>query len=312
MKTRVFPISKSLALIVLCSMVFVIAAQARPKTELSATRRELKFSHSFHQGQDVTCDACHVNVKSSTTGKDDLLPTHKQCAECHDVQDAAKCSTCHLSGAPKLSARITDYSPKFSHQRHIDQGKIECTVCHTNLDSAVTRHQVGHIPDMAQCVNCHEQRSVKTDCAVCHLPKDKLTPDDHDLNWTYRHGIQASSMSDTRCIMCHNTNQSVAMDCNRCHNGDQITSPHPRDYVSRHGADAHLSDVECSVCHETSYCNNCHAQRQLIPPSHFHANWAVPGTGGEHRDRAEFDLESCMSCHDQPNQEPVCIRCHGK
>jgi len=311
MKTRALPILKSLPLAAVCLML-VVTAFGKMKMEPSATRRELKFSHRFHKEQGITCDQCHVNAKTSTTGKDDLLPGHAQCTQCHDVQKTSECTTCHLSQAPKSSARITDYSPKFSHQRHLDQGKLDCVLCHADLDSAITRHEVGHLPAMTQCMACHDQRSVKNDCRACHLPKDKLTPDDHDMDWVYRHGISASSMTDARCMQCHNTNQSAAMDCNKCHNGDQITNPHPRDYISRHGADAHLSDVECNVCHETSYCNNCHAQRQIVPPSHFDANWAVPGTGGEHRDRAEFDLESCMSCHDRPNEEPVCVRCHGK
>jgi len=311
MKTRALPITKML-IAAAVALLLVATAFARMKMETSAARRGLNFSHSFHAQQGITCDQCHVNAAKSTTGKDDLLPGHTQCSQCHDVQKASDCGTCHTSSSPKLSARIEDYSPKFSHERHITAGKIECTVCHANLDSTITPHDVGHIPGMEQCMACHDTRLVKNDCRTCHLPKDKLTPADHDLNWLSRHGISASSMSDTRCLMCHNTNQTQAMDCNRCHNGDQITSPHPRDYISRHGADAHLSDTECSVCHETSYCNECHAQRSIIPPHHFDANWAVPGTGGEHKDEAEFDLESCMSCHDTPNQEPVCVRCHGK
>ncbi|HEY3295560.1 MAG TPA: cytochrome c3 family protein [bacterium] len=311
MKTRVLPITRILSLGAVC-LLLAVAAFAKMKMEPSATRRELKFSHGFHQEQGITCDQCHVNAKTSATGKDDLLPGHAQCSQCHDVQKTTECSTCHLSQAPKPSARIVDYSPKFSHQRHIEQGKLECTLCHTNLDSALTPHQMGHGPNMGECMTCHDQQLVKNDCSTCHLPTDKLKPEDHNLNWVYRHGMAASSMTDVRCMMCHNTNQNAAMDCNRCHNGDQITNPHPRDYVTRHGADAHLSDVQCNVCHEVSYCNDCHAQRQLVPPSHFKPNWANRTTGGDHKDRAEFDLESCMSCHDRPNAEPVCVQCHGK
>jgi hypothetical protein len=306
---------KSLLVAAVIAALTFGAAQAK-KTPLPPTfaeRQGLVFSHGKHvDEQSMTCDKCH-NAAASKDGWDDLLPSHKQCAECHDVQAADQCKTCHRNETPKLGERITRYSPKFSHVRHLEQGKLACTTCHANLDAPLTAEKSAHVPGMTECMSCHTQQLVKNDCAICHLPSDKLRPRDHNLNWINRHGGEAQGERDSRCAVCHNTNQTVADACERCHQGDAMTSPHPRNYIARHGQEAHLSDVKCSTCHEQrDFCNSCHSQNHLLPPDHMKPNWAVRNQGGEHATQAGFDLESCMSCHDVPGQDPVCVQCHGK
>jgi hypothetical protein len=295
-------LSLSWRVIVVFLAVAVAAAAYAGKT--SADRRELKFSHKLHTDNNLDCQACHDAAKSAA-GTDDLLPKHANCADCHDVQAADNCKMCHLNAAPKLSARITSYSVKFSHDKHLG-ADLKCTTCHANLDAALSKDRAGHLPVMADCMTCHEQKQAKTDCKVCHLPTDDLKPNDHKLDWTNRHGLFATGSQES-CKQCHKTD-----DCQKCHNGDIVFSPHPRNYVARHGQDAHLSDMNCSVCHDqTSFCNACHRQMNVLPKGHFTANWATP-QGGEHADQAAFDLESCIACHDQPNKQPVCARCHQK
>jgi hypothetical protein len=280
------------------------ALSAPLKGTTSAERRLLHFSHKLHVDNSVECDACHA-AKTSIMGTDDLLPRHDACKTCHEVTAAAECSKCHVTSAPTLSERITKYSAKFSHERHLDKAKLACKDCHAELDAPLHGEQVGHLPKMRECMACHEQRRVKTDCQICHQPGDDLRPATHKLEWTHRHGGMANTEQD--CNLCHKTD-----DCLRCHNGDPLFNPHPRDYASRHGQDAHLSDLSCSVCHDQrDFCNACHRQMNVLPVGHFRANWVGPD-GGEHRGAAESDLESCMACHDAPGTEPVCARCHHK
>jgi hypothetical protein len=315
MTFRGLPILKSLlALTIIAALSLGVAlAKKTPVPASSAERHGLKFSHSQHvDEQAVACDKCH-NAKASKDGWDDLLPTHKECAECHDVKEATGCKTCHLNANPTPGPRVTRYSPKFSHVRHLEQGKLECVSCHAKLDEPLANGKFGHLPGMNDCMACHSQKLVKNECATCHLPSDQLAPRDHKLNWIYRHGVEAKADRDTRCMTCHNVNQNVADQCERCHQGDAITSPHPRNYIARHGQEAHQSDLQCSACHEQrEFCNSCHRQNNMVPPDHMKPNWAVRGTGGEHTSQAGFDLESCMSCHDVPGQDPVCVQCHGK
>jgi hypothetical protein len=275
--------------------------------QTSAARRQMNFPHAFHvKDQSLNCEVCHTKAAASTTGADDLLPRHEQCNDCHDVNSADGCKKCHLAAKPVLSERITGYSAKFDHQRHLSKGKLNCDDCHKDLDGPLPGHLAGHLPKMDDCVSCHNKKMVKVDCNVCHLATDDLKPKNHKLDWTHLHGASASA-ADATCDLCHQTDY-----CQKCHNGDPTFSPHPRNYVTRHGHDAHLADTQCSVCHDDrSFCNACHRQMNVLPVGHFKPGWVTPD-GGHHTDEAGADLESCIACHDSPNQTPVCARCHKK
>ena len=72
-------------------------------------------------------------------------------------------------------------------------------------------------------------------------------------------------------------------------------------------------DKRCMTCHDTQDdCNACHRQMNVLPAEHFRPGWVNRTEGGEHSTQAQYDLASCMSCHDTPSQEPTCVRCHGK
>lgn len=299
---------KKLTLLTAAAILLWLAASSTAKTvgQTSAQRRELNFSHQQHASDaGMECAQCHAAAKSAS-GTDDLLPGHSVCTECHDVNAADGCKLCHQNAAPKLSKRMTASSPIFSHQLHIEKGKLQCAVCHADLDGVLLPEQAGHLPKMSDCMTCHTREHVKNDCKVCHLPSDDLVPANHKLEWTSRHGIEANT--DESCNACHTTDA-----CLKCHNGDPLFNPHPRNYMARHGQDAHLSDISCSVCHEErDFCNDCHRQMNILPAGHFRPGWIGGPEGGDHAERAQFDLESCMACHDAPGQNPVCARCHGK
>jgi hypothetical protein len=294
-----------LALAAVYVLYAAVAAPARTVGQTSAQMRELNFSHSQHVEAGLECSKCHA-AQTSTSGTDDLLPGHSVCVECHDVTKADNCKTCHQASSPKLSTRITSPSPIFSHERHLSKGKLKCADCHANLDSVLLAGQTAHVPRMADCLSCHTRQHVKAECRTCHLPTDDLTPADHKLDWVHAHGAVANS--DESCNLCHGADH-----CLRCHNGDPVFNPHPRNYISRHGQDAHLSDIECSVCHDArDFCVSCHRRLNVLPAGHFKPNWVNREDGGEHATEAAFDLESCMACHDVPGQQPVCARCHAK
>ena len=288
-------------------LIGMFAQASRSQETTSAAARGLNFPHEFHRVDvELECAACHA-AKASTTGRDDLLPGHDQCSDCHAMDEPDDCSICHLSDEPELSPRLQKFSPKFSHEYHSVEGKLACNACHTDLDGFLSLEQVGHLPDMAQCMTCHEQSHVSNACAECHLPTDDLEPANHKLNWMNLHGSFASASQD-ECALCH----SVAEDCQACHNGDEVSMPHPNNYVSTHGFDAHLSDMTCGVCHDQrDFCNECHRSLNILPADHFRGGW-VTASGGVHSEEAKFDLESCMSCHEAPEQEPICALCHGE
>ncbi|MFZ5433371.1 MAG: cytochrome c3 family protein [Calditrichota bacterium] len=290
-------------LLIIGGLLMAAAAPTSP-AKTAAEMRGLTFNHALHESQGLDCDACH-SAATSTSGTDDLLPKHPQCSDCHDVEEAAGCTMCHLNASPALSPRVTDYSPKFDHKRHIEAGKQTCAACHANLDAPLTEGKTGHLPAMAECMDCHTTDRVKNECLTCHSAKEDLVPANHKLEWINAHGIAATTESE--CAMCHKTD-----DCQKCHNGDQVFMPHPRNYIARHGQDAHLADISCSVCHdERDFCTSCHRQMNVLPADHFKPGWATM-SGGDHADQARFDLDNCLACHDTPGQQPVCARCHTK
>jgi len=261
------------------------------------------FKHGQHT--DLDCAHCHSGVANSVAGTDNLLPTWNACSECHSEADVANKGI--ALGEQKdgfVFKYIADYSPIFRHKRHLENAKLECAACHTNLDEAVN-----HFPRMADCMKCHSERAVAMECNTCHLPGERLKPENHNVLWVQRHG-GASMDLNANCTMCHASGSDL--DCQSCHQGDAVINPHPRNFLNSHGQDAHLSDMRCGTCHEQrSFCLDCHRDMNVLPNDHFRPGFVTPN-GGTHGESAEFDLESCMSCHDTPNSEPTCARCHAK
>ncbi len=304
MRRLIFTGAALLVLIVVATASF---AERGGKTATFAERRGLKFSHNFHaENADLKCEDCHVGAAASPTGGDNLLPGHAQCASCHEVESANECATCHLESTPRKYEPITQFSAKFSHAKHAGVN-IACESCHSGLDEPLTAGKQLHAPHMAECMSCHADHAVKDECMVCHVAIAELRPSDHGADWVHRHGLADADMT-ANCAMCHTSGSDL--DCQACHQGDAVLTPHPRNYLFRHGQDAHLSDTRCATCHEQrSFCADCHVSMNVLPADHFRPGW-VSASGGAHGEAAEFDLESCMSCHDSPGREPVCATCH--
>ncbi len=268
------------------------------------------FSHSIHvDGNGLECADCHVGVNTSMKGTDNLMPKWSACADCHSLEDIANRGVALGEAMNGFVLKvIDDYLPKFHHQRHIDKAKVDCNACHANLDQPVAEGKRAHLPMMADCIDCHTTRSVAMECNTCHLPGENLVPENHNVMWMQRHGIE-STLAESNCTMCHQS--GTKLDCQSCHQGDAVINPHPKNYMSRHGQDAHLSDFRCGTCHEQrSFCIDCHRDMNILPADHFRAGF-LTSSGGTHGESAQFDLESCMSCHDTPNAEPTCARCHA-
>ncbi|MCB1061199.1 MAG: cytochrome c3 family protein [Calditrichaeota bacterium] len=295
---------KKYIFILLAVLTVALFANAGPEENPKSA-----FSHGLHVDENgMACTDCHSAAASSTTGKDNLLPKWAVCSECHTADDIANKGV-QLGEAKDGFVFDSEgaYLQKFPHQKHVKDANLECAVCHGNLDEPVMDGKLGHFPRMPQCIECHTERNVAMECNTCHMPDDKLTPEDHDLLWTQRHGI-SSTMSDAQCMMCHRS--GTELDCQACHQGDVTSKPHPENYIFSHGQDAHLSDMRCATCHEQrSFCLDCHRDMNVLPADHFRAGFLTMD-GGTHGEFAQFDLESCMSCHDTPNAEPTCARCH--
>ena len=264
-------------------------------------REKPKFSHAIHKEAEVECTTCH-DVESSTSPSDVLYPSMETCYECHDEGLWGNFS--YQQDVPHFA---TGYIKKFSHKTHIGKD-ISCQECHVGVENSemITDR---FLPDMKQCVQCHETSDDPGYCTICHSKKDDLSPGSHKmLTWEKTHGIESQAQL-SNCVLCHTTSS-----CAECHEGDNLDHKvHPLNYQYNHGLYARSNKTNCLTCHEEeSSCNSCHREQLVMPTSHSFANWSNPSTGGKHAREAKMDLDNCISCHSDNYGEPICVQCHGK
>jgi len=273
----------------------------------------IKFSHKYHiQEEELDCSDCHAGVEQSKAGKDNLLPTQETCSDCHDVAEKDSCQKCHTKPdfAGKLQP-ITHYNGVFSHQKHLLDTGLNCTDCHSNVASAGYGQKVV-LPDMIQCMTCHEQKQQPLGCRTCHTLSENIRPDFHGLDFIRAHGQMAETHAvlpdaPKTCETCHKSTY-----CEDCHEGENLSrKTHPLNFEFTHSLEAQSNEKNCITCHtDRSFCTSCHLENHVIPHNHT-AGWSnnIPGDGGRHRFEALSDLESCMSCHED-NADQICRKCH--
>lgn len=283
-------------------MFLVLAAQEKDT---------LLFSHKYHvMEEEMECADCHA-VDQSITGMDNLLPAKEVCADCHDVNDEESCNTCHSSvTSASGTVGITEYSQLFSHETHV-QANLECAACHGDV-AQIDMGDHFEIPDMMECMDCHQTQTVANECLTCHTPEERLKPLNHDLAFLKTHGNIASNSAfsvhlQKDCATCHKTQF-----CQDCHEGENIDRfVHPLNFEFTHALSAQGREKNCFTCHDNrEYCSSCHLSNDILPHNHT-AGWTnnIPGDGGRHKIEAMIDLENCMSCHDH-NADQICQQCH--
>ena len=109
--------------------------------------------------------------------------------------------------------------------------------------------------------------------------------------------------------------------CTDCHErGEELAYEryvHTADWGMNHRAQAYQGDAVCAMCHQTSFCNDCHATRIELKPSiknQTETYRAMPHRGdylSRHRIDGRLDPTSCLRCHGNPKSAKTCVSCHG-
>jgi hypothetical protein len=186
------------------------------------------FSHKLHLQFKKQCTDCHANAATSTSVSDNLLPNVSTCKPCHESRTI---------GAPRPTPLT-----KFSHAQHVKLGNIAtaiaaaidkktyngdpgdirshlnstnpCLACHRGIDTSdhVTS---ANMPQMADCLVCHNQIEPPYSCAQCHDPKwPNLQPaNHHDPDFHDKHSTK--SVAKQGCATCH----GKTFTCMGCHLG---------------------------------------------------------------------------------------------
>lgn len=173
------------------------------------------FSHQVHLRLKLQCAGCHSAALSSARVEDNLLPSKQVCRPCHK----------QVAIAPPPHVAIA----KFSHVQHLKLGNVApvlaaairskaylsspddivahlnssnpCVACHRGLDesNAVTK---AAMPQMADCLVCHNKIDPPFSCETCHAKGVDLRPASHLVEgFIDRHSGAAMSKSD--CAVCH-------------------------------------------------------------------------------------------------------------
>ncbi len=133
----------------------------------------LVYNHKKHIDNGINCTDCHVGAQNQVKA---TLPDISICMQCHESPltqspEEAKIRAAAAAGKGLPWVQITRVPPHvyFSHRRHVEAGKVECTVCHGPMPKATVPIKAKFRPlDMKDCLGCHAQRGVKTDCNDCH------------------------------------------------------------------------------------------------------------------------------------------------
>ncbi len=109
--------------------------------------------------------------------------------------------------------------------------------------------------------------------------------------------------------------------CIECHEGaTEIPFQryvHDADWGRNHRMAAYQGEAICSMCHQTSFCNDCHATQVEMKPSEKNDTEtyrSMPHRGdylSRHRIDGRIDPTSCIRCHGNPKASETCVRCHG-
>ena len=303
----------------------------------------IKFSHRFHlMDIGLICTDCHVKASTSNISADNLLPLEENCAKCHviEIKDSKNCEKCHKDPTSPVSFENPERVIDFSHQFHLNKFEMACKDCHKGMNRTDYASRKNW-PTMPECLTCHQDMDASAECETCHPKVEVIRPQTHQVNWIHEHK-QHSLTGDMPCSMCHQDSW-----CEDCHAGAQLVklkepalfevsgSPairgrvgqvlqrqHELNYRFTHPLDAVGKERQCSVCHSSSFCIDCHRiegdEKRFKPVWHGPlpndiSPWMLFGIGsggGRHAELARRDIERCVVCHDVEGEDPSCMQCH--
>ncbi|MGH7507146.1 MAG: cytochrome c3 family protein [Longimicrobiales bacterium] len=137
----------------------------------------IAFPHNLHAGapNSIPCMYCHNSADRSV---DAGIPAVQVCAGCHAPVGSALFRG-DSTGIQQLVAYWREQRPipwvrvydlpdhvHFPHMRHVNAG-VQCQECHGPVETMPVI-ELNQPLTMGWCLECHNAREVRTDCAVCH------------------------------------------------------------------------------------------------------------------------------------------------
>lgn len=296
------------------------------RINLQSTVTAITFNHKLHiEQEELACETCHKNLDKVDFSDANSLPEMKDCAVCHNNEQATlECTTCHTNTLNLRPAEHTaDFLVVHKNLARIDQE--ECAICHTQND----------------CAECHEGATLFTTTGLKRDIQTAFSPSTgvgtkglvlsrvHDLNFRATHPLQAQGRTQ-ECMVCHET-QNFCQTCHESEGVDVAGKPlwhGGPDWGALAGvvgtgggrhAELARRDIEnCASCHSTEgndpTCLLCHTDFDGVQGTNpkTHERGFANRFGGD----SEFhndDSALCYSCHNNTQQSGIgfCGYCHG-
>jgi len=185
---------------------------------LIATTAAAQFSHELHLKlpAKLACVTCHASVQSSTRVEDNNLPRTAICLGCHKEARIGQ-------PRPTILAR-------FNHQQHLAMGNIAlvlraaidaktyltspgdirrdldsanpCAACHRGMERSTMLAKTD-LPQMADCLVCHNKIDAPFSCELCHAKGAALKPANHTPGFLDVHHRKNANLNKETCAVCH-------------------------------------------------------------------------------------------------------------
>jgi bacterioferritin-associated ferredoxin len=176
------------------------------------------FSHELHLKlpAKLACVTCHATVQSSTRLEDNNLPPVAICLGCHkeaSVGEPRKTILArfdhkrHLAMgniAPVIGAAIDskNYLGQVDDiRRHLDSAN-QCAACHRGMEESVAPARAD-LPQMADCLVCHNKIDNPFSCEFCHAKGAALKPASHAPDFLDTHTRKDAKFDKESCAVCH-------------------------------------------------------------------------------------------------------------
>lgn len=148
-----------------------LAAFVRPAPRV--VEQPVAFNHRIHvQDLELACTDCHQFYETETFSG---LPEADTCAMCHEEAQSESAEEAKLVSLLS-KGRPLEWQPLFaepahvfySHRRHVGVAGIECEQCHGLIAESEIPPKSVEVLSMDDCIDCHVERQVGTDCSDCH------------------------------------------------------------------------------------------------------------------------------------------------
>lgn len=216
------------------------------------------WSTSAHA--EVSCEQCHVPPRALAkvgyrllmVGQVYLAPFSSSAPDVFRTPANDACLACHSD----LRTVSPEGDLQIPHRAHVTILKMKCVQCHNYLVHEASPSG-DHVPQMEDCLTCHNGDRAKDACSACHT--EKAAPPTHAAkDWLVVHPQAAKASPE--CVKCHDWAGNW---CVQCH--ESRPASHGNDWRKVHGA-AVKAHRNCEACHDGPFCVKCHG---VVPQLDF-------------------------------------------